>query len=239
MVKKAVEKDVSAGPEMPAIPIDLQMVYLRLVGDTPLICNAWSEKAKGMMRAKHQRTGLTSREKRDPDADFRSSLYAHPDGGYGFKAIAFKAAAVTAISQVDGMTKVRTRGCFHVGDGGENTELVRIECPREPRQREDPVRVASGAADLRYRGEFWPWAIRLKVRYNAKAISVPQIVSLFNLAGFAVGVGEWRPEKDGTNGMFHVEPDPDENDPVVLEAIRASNRQLGHAVTEQPGLLAA
>jgi hypothetical protein len=30
-------------------------------------------------------------------------------------------------------------------------------------------------------------------------------VNLFNVAGFAVGVGEWRPERDGSNGMFHVQ----------------------------------
>jgi hypothetical protein len=32
-----------------------------------------------------------------------------------------------------------------------------------------------------------------------------QIVNLFNIGGFACGVGEWRPGKDGSNGMFHVE----------------------------------
>lgn len=32
-----------------------------------------------------------------------------------------------------------------------------------------------------------------------------QIVNLFNVAGFACGVGEWRPSKDGSFGTFHVE----------------------------------
>jgi len=27
---------------------------------------------------------------------------------------------------------------------------------------------------------------------------------LFNVAGFAIGVGDWRPQKDGSNGMFRV-----------------------------------
>jgi hypothetical protein len=29
-------------------------------------------------------------------------------------------------------------------------------------------------------------------------------VNLFNTAGFGVGIGEWRSEKDGQHGMFHV-----------------------------------
>jgi len=220
---------------LPTVPIELRVLNLRLVGDTPLITNAWSEKARNMMRAKQQKTVLTAREAKVPEADFKASLYAHPDGNYGFKAIAFKSAAVTALSQVDGgLTKVRARGCFHVGDSGSSAELVRIECPNEPRMREDPVRVATGTADLRYRGEFWPWAATLRIRYNARSVAVPQLVSLFNLAGFAVGVGEWRPEKDGINGMFHVEPNAGEADKTVLAAIAASNRQIGHDVSEQP-----
>ena len=35
------------------------------------------------------------------------------------------------------------------------------------------------------------------VRYNQGVLSESQILNLLNTAGFAVGVGEWRPEKDG------------------------------------------
>jgi hypothetical protein len=43
------------------------------------------------------------------------------------------------------------------------------------------------------------------VRYNRNVLSAEQIVSLFNTAGFAIGIGEWRPQKNGGFGMFHVE----------------------------------
>ena len=66
------------------------------------------------------------------------------------------------------------------------------------------VRVGMGTADLRYRGAFSSWSTELQVRYNADIISAEQLVHLFNTAGFAVGIGEWRPEKDGSWGMFHV-----------------------------------
>jgi hypothetical protein len=67
------------------------------------------------------------------------------------------------------------------------------------------VRVGMGTADIRFRGEFREWRTRLTVRYNARVLSDEQIVNLFNTAGFAVGIGEWRSEKDGSYGLFHVE----------------------------------
>ena len=71
--------------------------------------------------------------------------------------------------------------------------------------REDMVRVGMGVADIRYRGEFKTWSAEFSVRYNASAISLEQLVNLFNLGGFACGIGEWRAEKGGTYGMYHVE----------------------------------
>jgi hypothetical protein len=64
------------------------------------------------------------------------------------------------------------------------------------------VRVGMGTADIRYRGEFYPWFVRLNVRYNTNALSEAQILNLFNTAGFGVGIGEWRTERDGNFGSF-------------------------------------
>ena len=71
--------------------------------------------------------------------------------------------------------------------------------------REDMVRIGMGTADLRYRGEFKNWATTLTIRYIPFAISMEQIINLFNVGGFSCGVGEWRPEKGGSFGMYHVE----------------------------------
>ena len=32
--------------------------------------------------------------------------------------------------------------------------------------------------------------------------SEAQLINLVNAGGFAVGIGEWRPEKDGQHGMY-------------------------------------
>lgn len=117
---------------------------------------------------------------------------------FGFPTVAFKAAAVDSCSHIDGVTKVEARGAFHI-----DSEFVVIR--GIPEMREDMVRVGMGTADIRYRGEFKKWSTTFRLRYNANVLSDEQIINLFNTAGFAIGVGEWRPQKDGSFGMFHVE----------------------------------
>ena len=91
------------------------------------------------------------------------------------------------------------RRAFHI-DG----DLVEIKSEQHPQMRMDMVRIGMGTADVRFRPEFRDWSADVPIRFNEAVISVEQIVNLFNLAGFGVGIGEWRPEKDGQWGMFHV-----------------------------------
>jgi hypothetical protein len=190
-------------------PMNIQSLEVVLIGDSPLVVHAWSDKAKKMMLDKQMKKAMPKKEAKSPEQDFIDSLYwcspkpASPaledvqKGQFGFPAIAFKAAAVDACSHVDGMTKVAARGAFHI-DG----DLVRVE--GAPTPREDMVRLAMGIADIRYRAEFRAWRVRLRIRYNANVISAEQIVNLFETAGFAIGVGEHRPQRNGQCGRFHV-----------------------------------
>lgn len=192
----ATKKPTSEVINLPRL--NLQTINLRLVGDSALICHAWSEKARRQMLDKQMKKANVGKTAKDPEQDYIDSLYPHPDGGYGFPAVAFKAAAVDAASFVDGITKVQMRGAFHVlGD------LLKIE--GEPSPREDMVKIAMGTSDIRFRGEFKQWAVTVPVQFNANAISAEQIVNMFSVAGFACGVGEWRPQRDGSYGRFHVE----------------------------------
>lgn len=179
-------------------PLDMKTIALRIVGDSPLIVHAWSKKAREQMLAKQMGRAQQKKEPKNPTQDYQDCFYFTPDGAYGFPAVAFKAAAVDAASQVGGLTKVFLRGCFHVVG-----EMVKID--GEPRMREDMVKIAMGTADIRYRPEFPEWATTLFVRFNRNAITMEQLVHLFAMAGFACGVGEWRPQRDGAYGMFRVE----------------------------------
>lgn len=181
--------------KLPGLAVD--RIRLRLAGTSPLIVHKWSEKAKKQMLDRQMQRASQGKAAKDPEQDYRDSLYTRPDGSYGFPAVAFKAAAVRAGTYCD-MKMVFLRGAFHV-----EGDLVLIE--GEPEPREDMVRVGQGTADIRYRPQFPKWATELDITFNNRALSAEQIVNLFEIAGFAVGVGEWRPEKDGQFGRFAVE----------------------------------
>jgi hypothetical protein len=208
MPKAATAQKAEPGKiEIPAM--NIQKMVLTLKGLSPLICHKWSDKAKKLMLEKQMKKAKTAKVAKDPERDFYESLYwldGMPENPtledvatarFGFPVVAFKSAAVDACSHVDGVTKVMARGAFHI-DG----EFVIIN--GVPHMREDMVRIAMGTADIRYRGEFKDWSATFVLRYNANVLSAEQIVNLFNTAGFAIGVGEWRPSKDGSYGMFEV-----------------------------------
>jgi hypothetical protein len=181
--------------EVPAPQIE--EVTFRITGISPLICHRWSEKAKKEMLNKQMKKAAPAKAAKDPTADYLESLYPLEHGdGYGFPAIGFKAAMVRAGTYLD-LKMTFLRGAFHVPG-----ELVKIE--GEPKMREDMVRLQGSTADIRYRGEFFPWAAELPIIFNARVISAEQLANLVLTAGFSVGVGEWRPERDGSYGMWEM-----------------------------------
>lgn len=196
------------GVEIP--PLNIQRVEIPIVGDGPLIVHAWSPKARKQMLDKQMKKATAGKTAKDPWRDFCETLYwldGMPEepteadvenGRFGFPSVAFKAAAITAVTTIGSMTKVMARQCFHIA--GEMVELL----GPPPSMREDMVRVGMGTADIRHRGEFEPWGAILKVDHNANVLSAEQVLSLFEAGGFGVGVGEWRPERDGVAGRFHV-----------------------------------
>lgn len=177
-------------------PIDIQRIGLTLVGDSPLIVHAWSEKAKRQMLDKQMKRAKQAKEAKDPEADYEACFYRTEGGAYGFPAIGVKSAMVSACRFVS-MKMTEARGAFHI-------DCEMVEVIGDPRPREDLVRVGMGTADIRYRPEFPSWRIPLEIKYNAGAISAEQIANLANTAGFAIGIGEWRPERNGQYGRFHV-----------------------------------
>lgn len=189
------------------LDLDLSTVVVNLQGITPFICHNWDWKNIKKMADKQAGVASKGREKRDPIADYEGAFYRLPDGRPGMKLIAFKNAAVTAVTSLGKeFTKVGARQAFFILRDEIGGELTPIHYPEDvpPVMRTDTVTVSMGGTDLRYRPEFSMWGVSLKIQFNTRVISQDQLINLINLGGFSVGVGEWRPEKNGDSGRFQV-----------------------------------
>ncbi len=213
-------------------PMELQTVDVTIVGTTPLIIHAWSEKAKRQMLEKQQKKATkTKHEAKIPVNDFMAACYwltEQPELGEtdeqaeaNFRAAIERGAKfafpVTGIKQSvimgakrGGLDVVATelRGSFFLEGATEASTTDMAEIISEPpTMREDMVKVGgmSKTADIRYRPQFDNWEIPLRMTYNVNGkYSLEQLLNCFNVGGFACGIGEWRPERDGQMGMYRL-----------------------------------
>lgn len=203
-VKKAVAKKTESGGELQ--PIQITNVVIPVKGLSPLIMHRFSEKAKQQILDK-QMGKVVKKELKDPEQDVKNSLYLMDDEKQlGFPADAFKQAMVRGAKQL-GLTMVDMRTGFFVhGEYSErdDRELVAIEGELEA--REDMVRLNGTTSDIRYRGQVKEWSADLHISFNKSVVTIDHIVNMLNAAGYGVGIGEWRPEKNGMFGRFVVEP---------------------------------
>jgi len=184
---------------------NFDVTAINISGITPLICHRFSEKERAKLD-QPKTSKKAPREARDPDGDYKRSMYVMEDGRYGFPAAAFRLAMVRAAKHIDGLDMTSARVLFVViADGRTEAGEECVALVGEPQMREDVVRVQRGGSTRRYRGEFLDWAATVRIRYDADLIGPDSLASLLIRAGMTVGVGEWRPEKNGTYGQFTIE----------------------------------
>lgn len=204
MAPKAAAADV---PTIEVFQPDSRMIDIPIVGTSPLIMHAWSEKARRMILDKQMGKTPPKKEPKNPEEDFNGARYISSEGWDGIPAAAFKAAMVGACRQVANLNMTLAKRLFFVEAGDPVSGLVRIY--GEPEPREDMVRLETGVADIRFRPQYWPWRAVVRVRYLSNMISASSVVNLLALAGESEGVGEWRPSapksSTGTMGLWRIE----------------------------------
>lgn len=196
-----------------------------LVGDTPLIVHAWSEKAKREMLAKQVKATRAGREARDPESDFKSSLYEMGNGTYGFPVTGIKNCLLAAAHKDKGIARSAVMASLFLGADMVRVRpamagaicdmpLVRIWSGK-PEMREDMVKIGSGlqkVASLAYRGQFTHWAFKIKARFNPEVLTADALAFIIQESGMACGLGEWRNERKGVFGAFHLASAEEEQD---------------------------
>lgn len=187
-----------------------------IIGDTPLITHAWSEKAKREMLAKQVKAPKAGKDARDPQTDFVNSLYEMGDGTYGFPAMGVKNCILSAAHKDKGIAKTAVLSALWI-----NAQMVRTRpalagaiCDMpllriyggNPEMREDMVKIGQGlnkTATLSYRGQFTVWAFKVTGRFNDSILNTEQLAFLIDECGLSCGLGEWRNERKGMFGAFH------------------------------------
>lgn len=181
--------------------IRLQRMNVIIQGQTPLIVHRFGEQARKQIEDKQQKVAKGAKEARNPESEFKDSLYviSEKEGKYGFPAAGIKKALVYAGGRFADEQMTVLRGLINIlGD------LLEIKGSK-PKMRSDTVRLAGGkVSSIAYRPMFWPWEIEVPVIFNATMITEAQALNLFQIAGFAIGIGDWRPEKNGTFGQFAI-----------------------------------
>jgi hypothetical protein len=197
--------------------IDEREMVVEIVGSTDLIVNRYGHIAKDQIQAgREKRKGKSApRKEITPEAYWMASLYPMPGfvptmktykkGKYGVPASGLKKAIVSACAYTQGeIAKTFARGGFHVDEDAGG--LVEVKY-KDMALRTDDVRIGQNRTpDVRYRASFQKWSMQVKLRYNAASGVGPEvIVNLLNLAGFHIGLCEWRAEKGSmAYGSFRV-----------------------------------
>jgi hypothetical protein len=195
----------------------LQVMNIKVVGTTPLICSAFPDKLIGQMEESRAVDEAVQPKKgprpaRNFEQEFRDSMYPWPDGeSCGFPAIAFKRAMVGACRQVSSFDMtMANRIIFVTGEVYiKGYSCVKI-IGKPAEMRKDVVRVGSGlnkAPDVRFRAEFWPWSCWITVEFNSRQLKQEHILNLLLNAGTFEGVGEMRrsaPKKPFDYGCFTI-----------------------------------
>lgn len=176
------------------------------VGGPILVTHRFSEKMKRQMLEAQQGKARNKKEARDPEAEYQGARYLDVKGYDCMPATAFKKAIIDAASFVQGVTKVQIRGAIFVKGAtrdADNNDLIPIRYS-SMEMREDVVRLGNGSADLRYRPQYNDWEATLELEFDPDILSAEQVHHLVQRAGFAIGVGEGRPQKNGDWGRFEL-----------------------------------
>lgn len=157
---------------------------------------------------KHTKGAKKAKAARDPLAEVEAACYKLSDGTYGVPASGLKNCAVSACRFIEGVPMTRAKGSFFVVPSEPGGDLVRIKSKGGRQIDERPVAVGTFGNKkkmIRFRPKFIDWELTFDIVFDSSIISPEQLANLYDQAGFSVGLCEFRPERSGSHGMFHVQ----------------------------------
>jgi len=211
----------SEGTEISVLEVSRGVIEFCVLGNSPLICNAMSAKAKQQLLlppTKKNAAEKASTLKHQPMDEFRASMYTARDPACPTriiaKATAFKGALMSAAIDIPGAAKAQIGRLAYVE--GDEIPIFGI-----PQLLMSVTRSAdmNKTPDVRTRAILPKWACRIAIQYTTPLLKEQAIINLLAAAGITQGVGDWRVQKgSGNYGQFSlVSPDDKEFVRIIKE----------------------
>lgn len=167
---------------------EIRSVAVEIVGDSPLIVHRIDPATFGRPKPA---------DETDEDV-IRRTMHFDGSGSPAFPGIAVKNAIIAAARSGDDRQRLaRLRLGFHVAG-----ELVPLK--GRVSVRRDTVTLAGGHSGVVCRSLVDPWSMPLTLRFDSADLGEEELLGLLGAAGRDLGVGEWRAERGGPFGRFHV-----------------------------------
>lgn len=228
-MKAPNEKDKSLQIEQ------IRMTQLRvyLVGATPMIMHRYASKAWRELllpAATKNKAERAETLKHDPLGEFRECCYRNRDPErptlMHYPAGAFSKAIASAALDIPGASKAQLLRLVSLMS-------TQVDVYGVPSLGMDMVRNSDIARkpDVRTRAYFEEWCCAIELEYVSNLITKTQIMNLVGAAGTIVGLGDYRPQKGGQFGKFHI---AEENDPNVTRIMKTQGRAAQEAAYMNP-----
>lgn len=206
-------RTIKATPQVEIDVMDLKQsshVYW-LVGDTPFFCNRMAAKAWRELLLPHgpmTKTQKATKLKHAPYAEYRNSPYVRSGEGETLFQMMGSAPKMSIAS-----------AALRMPTSASKTEMKQlVRSPAEkiplwgiPKLDMSIVRMAgiSRTPDVRTRAKLDRWAMRVELLWAEPMLNAMKVTQLLISAGFICGLGDWRVEKGGEYGAFHLVEDDD------------------------------
>lgn len=172
-------------------------VCLEIHGTADLIQNNFSQKSVEQMLRKHMGISV-QREAKKPRECLEDATVYNTDKRVSISPSCFKQAMLGAATQIKTLKKTQLRTAMFVRGSSIPITFSKMV----PRMDVTRTSGMNRAPDIRFRPAFQNWKARMVIEFS-DMLSVQSVVDLLNRAGSG-GVGEWRPQRNGTFGTFRV-----------------------------------
>jgi hypothetical protein len=227
-------KKKNEGTEITVMQVSKGIINFQILGTSPLIYNAMSEKVKAQLLCPPQKKNAADKAsmlKHDPIEEFRGSVYRFKGDDtptlLGLPAACFKACMSNAALDMPGASKSQIGRLTYVE--GDMIEIYGI-----PQMKMDVVRMAdmSHTPDIRTRAILTEWACKISISFVQPLLRDQAVVNLLAAGGITQGVGDYRPQKGkGNFGQFALVGADDKD---FARIVKASARKAQTLALKDP-----